>query len=426
MYIQNLNNFPKNKRFQDGLKILDEGIAAADPKNFLKKFVKKGHLCLDGKNFSLKNYEKIYLVAFGKAADSMVNTVNGIIKNDGGIIVIPRGTTPKIKSKKFKIFQSGHPKPNQASIIAAKSIISLLKNCEKNDLVIFLVSGGGSALLSYPDGITLAEKQKTTDVMLKEGLRIQEINCIRKHLSKIKGGRLVQDMKCDGISLVMSDVEGDDLSSIASGCTYFDNTTYNDALSILKKYHIKDKIPKNILAILEKGRIGKIKETPKKKTISNTIVASNEIAIKQMQKKAIRLGYKTRTAQVFVEISKGCRKLLQNRPKRKNSCLIFGGETTVKITGGGRGGRNQELVLRFLKEMLKTKENLLIGSIGTDGIDGNTSYAGAITDLIQIDKTVIEKYLKENNSNAFFKKYGGLVYTGNTHTNIIDIGLIIK
>ncbi|MEE9241579.1 MAG: glycerate-2-kinase family protein, partial [Nitrosopumilaceae archaeon] len=197
--------------------ILEAGLDAAKPKISIEKFVK-------GK-IKLKQYQNVYLVAFGKAADSMTKAVDSITKIKGGIIVMPKGSRSLVTSKKFQIFKAGHPLPDQISIRAAKTALQFVESRSKNDFIIFLVSGGSSALMIFPNGINLNEKISLTKQLLKSGATIQEINCIRKHLSKVKGGRLVQNMKCGAIALVMSDVLGDDLSSIASGMTYYDKTT---------------------------------------------------------------------------------------------------------------------------------------------------------------------------------------------------------
>ncbi len=332
----------------------------------------------------------------------------------------------KINNNKFKIFKSGHPIPDQTSVLAAKSIIKFLKQRKQGDLVIFLVSGGASALLALPDGITLHDKIKITKQLLASGATIDEINCIRKHLSKIKGGRLVNEIRCDAISLVMSDVLGDDLTSIASGTTYFDKSKYSDALKIIKKYRLQNKISKQILDRINQGVSGRIPETPKTTKIPHKIILRNKDCIKAMQNKSKKLGISNKTVLISGDVLNEASHLVSQIPKSKNSCILFGGESTVKVKGKGKGGRNQELVLRILEKIQKTKQNLIISSLGTDGIDGNTQYAGAITKNIQVPHKEIKSYLNKNNSMNFFKKYGGLIKTGYTHTNLMDIGIILK
>jgi len=292
--------------------------------------------------------------------------------------------------------------------------------------VIFLVSGGGSSLISLPDGIPLDDKMYVNDLLLKSGATIQEFNCVRKHLSKIKGGRLVENLPCDAVSLIMSDVNDDDLSSISSGVTYCDTTTFADALSVIKRYSLQKKFPENVLDRLNDGKLGKIPETPKKPKILNSIISSNKDCLQAMRQKAEQLGYDTKIISVSGDIKDATQKIIKLIPQKEKTCLIFGGETTVKVIGQGKGGRNQELVLRLLKNTQNTKEKLVIASLGTDGIDGNTKYAGALTDNFQIDINKIKSCLKNNDSSSFFEKHGGLIITGYTHTNLQDIGLLLR
>ena len=295
-----------------------------------------------------------------------------------------------------------------------------------NDFVIFLVSGGASSIVALPDGISLKNKKIVTNLLLKSGANIKEINCIRKHLSKIKGGRLIQNLSCDGISLVMSDVVYDDLSSIASGTTYYDNTTFSEAFKILKKYNLIRFTPKAVLHRLKLGMSGKIHETPKHSMIQNQIISSNKDCLFAMSSKSKKLRISTKIIHpVMADVKYVAKKLVNSIPKKLKSSIIFGGEPTVNVKGKGKGGRNQELVLHILKNLPKT-QSFTVASLGTDGIDGNTKYAGAISTNNSISKKTIDRYLKFNNSNAYFKKYGGLILTGPTHTNLMDIGIILR
>jgi hydroxypyruvate reductase len=419
--IQNHRNI-ENKKTRDALECLEAGLEAARPETFLAKFVKHDKL-LAQKNILLSQYGKIYIVSVGKAADVMGKFVNDKINSDGGIIVIPRTYQSVLSDKKFKIIHASHPIPNNRSILAAKSITNLLKNTKKGDYVVFLVSGGASSLVCLPDGITLKEKQKLTEILHRCGASIKEINALRKHLSLVKGGKLMENLHCPAISYVMSDVVGNDLSSIASGLTYCDKTTFTDCLKIIKKHNLESQLPKSILLHLKSGVRGKIPETPKAPKIRNILIASNKECVNAMAKKARKLGYKTNTIHSLSgDVKSAATKILHNFPNKPKSCLVFGGETTVKVTGNGKGGRNQELVLQILK---RSKSDVVAASIGTDGIDGNTKHAGAIFHSTT-KKTELDRYLNNNDSNSFFKKYGGLVMTGPTHTNLLDIGLILR
>ena len=423
MIIQNFDDLATTDKKRDCLEILESGLQAADPKNIISNFVTPKEIKKGNEIFNIENYSNIYSVAFGKAADSMTRALNAIIPIKSGIIVIPKGTKAKIKGKKFQIFNPRHPKPDQTSVKAAKEVMKFVENKKNGELIIFLVSGGGSSLLAMPDDITLDDKIHVTNLLLKSGVTIQEVNCVRKHLSKIKGGKLVENMKCDGISLVMSDVEGDDLSSIASGTTYMDDTTYANALEILKKYKLRWKMPIEVLRVLEKGVEN---EKPLKKSkIQNHVIAKNDDCLKNMQKVAEKKGYKVIKIQVFGDIKKAVTTILENISESQKTCLIFGGETTVKVLGKGMGGRNQEIVLRILKNTQKFKK-ITIASMGTDGIDGNSVFAGAITDNIRIDLDTMKDFLKNNDSGRFFQKQKGNIVTNFTHTNLMDIGVILR
>lgn len=425
MIIQNYEDLATSEKKIDCLNILEAGLKAADPENIIPKFVTPEEIKIDGKIINLSRFSSIYTVAFGKAGDSMTRAINAIIPIKSGIIVIPKGSKSKIKGKKFQIFNSGHPKPDQTSVKAAKEVTKFLQNRREEELVIYLVSGGGSSLLAIPDDITLDDKIYVTNLLLKSGATIQEFNCIRKHLSKIKGGRLVENTKCHGIGLVMSDVEGDDLSSIASGTTYMDDTTFLEALNIINKYKLKNKIPLEILQRLEDGFKGKIPETPKKAKIENYIIANNKDCLYAMESKAKELGYETKIIQVFGNIKDATQTIMENISDEQKNCLIFGGETTVEVIGKGSGGRNQELVLRILKNAQNLKK-MVIASIGTDGIDGDTFFAGAVIENIKIDESTIKEFLKNSDSARFFQKQKCNIRTDFTHTNLMDIGVILK
>ena len=423
MIIQNFEDLATSDKKKECLEILEAGLQAADPKNIISKFVTPKEIKIDSKIFNIENYSSIYTVAFGKAADSMTRALNAIIPIKSGIIVIPKGVKAKIKGKKFQIFNPRHPKPDQTSVKAAKEVMKYVQNKKSGELIIFLVSGGGSSLLAMPDDITLDDKIHVTNLLLKSGVTIQEVNCVRKHLSKIKGGKLVENMKCDGISLVMSDVEGDDLSSIASGTTYMDDTTYANALEILKKYKLRWRMPSEVLQVLENGLEN---EKPLKKSkIQNHIIANNNDCLKNMQKAAEKKGYKVIKIQLFGDIKEAVTKILENISESQKTCLIFGGETTVKVLGKGVGGRNQEIVLRILKNTQKFKK-ITIASMGTDGIDGNSIFAGAITENVRIDLSTMKEFLKNNDSGRFFQKQKGNIVTNFTHTNLMDIGVVLR
>ena len=424
MIIRNFKSLSTTSAKKDALSIIEAGLEAALPKNQLEKIIKYDYLNVCGKKIDLKKYDRVFVIAVGKSAYSMTEAVNSLTVISGGLLVVPKKTKTALTGK-FKVIHAGHPVPNKNSVIAAKNILGFLGKTKPRDFIIFLISGGASSLVALPDGITLGEKQMVTDLMLKCGANIHEINCIRKHLSQIKGGRLLEHLRSNAISLVMSDVVGDDLSSIASGITYYDKTTFFDAKKILKKYHLERSIPKSVLVHMELGLKGKIPETPKREKIQNHIISTNKNCLDAMNVHAKDLGFSTKILScISGDVKDLGMKIAKTFSCKKIDCVIFGGEPTVVVKGKGRGGRNQELVLHTAIDLAKQNMHAIVVSVGTDGIDGTTGCAGAIW---QSDNKIdqIKPYLDKNNSYNFFKKYGGLVFTGPTGTNLMDIGLVL-
>ncbi|MGY5142578.1 MAG: glycerate kinase type-2 family protein [Nitrosopumilus sp.] len=422
MIIQNFEDLSDTSRKRECLEILEKGLEAANPQNIIPDYLFPNEIKIGSKSIKLNEFSNIYTVAFGKAGDSMTRAVNAIIPVKAGIIVIPKGSKSLVKGKKFQIFNSKHPQPDKTSVKAAKEIIKFLSSRKSDELVVFLVSGGGSSLVALPDKITLEDKIFMTNLLLKTGASIQEINCVRKHISKIKGGKILESMRCKGISLVMSDVEGDDLSSIASGTTFADNTTYKDALDVLEKYNLRKKTPIEVLNVLEQGVD---KESVKAEPIENVVIANNQLVVSKMKQAAIEKGYQVKLIEIYGDIKEQVRKIVENISEEEKTCLIFGGEPTVKVLGKGMGGRNQELVLRILKNTQKLKK-IVIASMGTDGIDGNSVFAGAITENMKFDSEIIKEFLKNSDSGRFFQKQKSNIVTGFTHTNLQDIGVILR
>jgi len=427
MIIKNYKGLALNYKKIAMLQILEAGLAAAMPYVALQKIVQKNRLVIGKNTVCLSKYERIFVIGLGKAADSMASAINSLTDLDGGIIVIPQGMCSILKNKKFKILHGGHPLPNKQSIHAAKKVIKFLKERNGADFIIFLISGGASSIIAMPDGITFNDKKLITNLLLKSGANIHEINCVRKHLSKIKGGKILEHLTCDAISFVMSDVVSDNLSSIASGLTYYDKTTFRDAKNILKKYNLTKITPRNVLQRINLGIAKEIAETPKRPKIKNYIIATNKNCLNAMAKKAKSFGLKTKLVYLISgDVKHVAKKLVKAMPKQSKSCLIFGGEATVKVTGTGKGGRNQELVLYALKEIQKIPRKITIASLGTDGIDGNTDACGAIMSNSESNLKGIQKSLKNNNSYSFLKKHNGLMFTGPTHTNLMDIGIMLR
>ena len=423
--IKNPSKLPLNHNSRDILKILNEGIITSSPSQHLKKYISKNKIQFSTSKIDLKKFNNIFLIAVGKSAGTMAEYVSQKIKFNHGIVVVPKEVTPKLNKKIFEIINAGHPLPNRNSLKAGKNLVEFLNKTQKNDFVLFLISGGGSALSVYPNSISLRDKILVNQELIRSGANINEIACVRKHLSLIKGGRLTQNMNCKGISFVVSDVIGDDITSISSGMTSYDKSTFTDALKILKKFSLQHTLPNSTLSVLKSGVNGNIPETPKKTVIKNTIILNNLTCLLKMKDKSKKLGYK---AQLISNITGNLDQVTQMIASKaitsKNNCIIFGGEPTVNVIGNGKGGRNQELVLRLYEKLKHKKLDFTFASIGTDGIDGNTKFAGSIfSTKYNYDG---RSYLKNNDSSSFFKKFGGLIKTGITQNNVNDIGVIIR
>ncbi len=386
-------------------------------------------------------YRRLYIAGFGKGAYYMGKAIEEGFGDliEKGIVITKYGHSEKDALKKIDVFEAGHPVPDENGLNATKKIIDLLNDADEKTLVVCLISGGGSALYISPlDDISLKEKQETTKLLLKSGATINELNAVRKHLSKVKGGRTAEiAYPAKVISLILSDVIGDNLDVIASGPTAPDETTYDDALSVIEKYGLTESISQKVLDLFRKGRNGVIPDTPKKDSImfekvENIIIGSNKKALEAASKKALEAGLQTEieSSEITGEARTVGKWLAKKAKAVKGSrCLISGGETTVTVKGGGIGGRNMELALAFAIASEGT-DGITLLSAGTDGTDGPTDAAGAIVD----GQTTLkakgqgldpEDFLMNNDSYSFFKKTRDLFITGPTGTNVMDIQIVI-
>ena len=394
------------------------------------------------------NFRKLILIGFGKAASLMSKAIEDNLGDllTGGIIVTKYGHSEREdRNSKIITYEAGHPLPDENGLNATREIMRVLKEADKNTLVIYLISGGGSALLVAPcRNITLADKQEVTGMLLKAGADIYELNTVRKHISAVKGGRLAETAQPAAmISLMLSDVMGDRLDMIASGPTVPDKTTYNDAHIVLQKYKLENRLPSSVAEIISKGIRGLIPETPKDddpvfQRVKNIIIGSNKMATDAAKQAAELLGYKTTviSTELSGEASIVARNLARKALEFKQAlapgdkaCLIAGGETTVTVGGDGKGGRNTELALVFGME-IKGLSGITFLSAGTDGTDGPTDAAGAFVDGQTVATAAgagitAGEYLKNNDSYTFFSRTGGLFITGPTGTNVMDIQIIL-
>jgi glycerate 2-kinase len=394
-------------------------------------------------------FHKLKVIGFGKAACPMAKAVEDILPElfENGFVITKYMHCNEYRPSKIRFCEAGHPLPDENGLEGSGEIADILRKSGEETLVVCLISGGGSALLVSPyAGITLDEKKKITDLLLKAGADIHELNSVRKHISKVKGGRLAEIAYPAGvISLILSDVIGDRLDVIASGPTAPDKTTYHDAWLVLKKYGLLEKAPKNVFDVLYKGVNGLFPETPKEadtvfKKVENIIIGSNTKALDAAKLQAEELGFQAEiiSSEISGEAKDAAKWLAEKAKAMKNSrsngfkrplCCISGGETTVTVKGDGLGGRNMELALAFALEIEGVK-GITFLSAGTDGTDGPTDAAGAIVDgetTVKARAAGIEpeEYLKNNNSYNFFKKIDALFITGPTGTNVMDIQIVV-
>jgi len=427
---------------QDALSIFKAGIAAADPYQAVRHYLTPE---------LLSHYAKVHVIAFGKAACAMAQAAQDIIPGGmlagRGIAVTNYENATPVDN--VDVIGASHPLPDAAGLDSARLIADRVRSAKENELVLVLVSGGGSALIPYPAGqITLQEKIATTDLLLASGATINQINCVRKHLSLLKGGGLTRMAAPAHIhALILSDVLGDDPSSIASGPTVADETTYADAIEILKDKGIWNRVPASVRQHLEQGKLGHIAETPKPgddafKNTGYTLIGSNTISVNAMLEAARKLGYQAElySGQLSGEartvgatlVAQCIERRLKSPPQDKPIALLAGGETTVTLKGTGRGGRNQEMALAFA---LAAEQNGLTGSWaflsgGTDGRDGPTDAAGGIVDnntvkrMAQAGVNPIQ-LLDNNDSYTALKASGDLVNTGATGTNVADLQILL-
>ena len=437
-----------NRLKKDAWDIFIAGLQAVDPVFAVKRTLKISDSILDiqGRIYDLNNFDRIIVIGAGKAGASMSRALEEIVGDriSFGHVNVKYGHLDKVS--KIDIHEAGHPSPDQPGYDGAKKIFNILKEANEKDFIFFLLSGGGSALMPLPaTGISLTAKQQTTNLLLSCGATIQEINTIRKHISMLKGGRLANiAYPSTLVTLIISDVIGDPLDSIASGPTVPDPTTFEDCLSILKKYDIVDKIPQKVLNHIKRGGKGLEQETPKSdeiifENVHNVIIASNAMAFKEAKRKSIELGYNPLILSTMIEgetkevakVHAGIVKeiIKSNNPVKRPACILSGGETTVTIRGKGLGGRNQEFVLASAID-IAGMNNVVVFSAATDGTDGPLNPAGAVADGSTLDRALKldmnpSDFLTNNDSYRFFLKLGDLITTGPTNTNVMDIRIIV-
>jgi hydroxypyruvate reductase len=439
-------NIPNEHR-ESILRIIKSSLEAVDPYFAVKKSIQseENGFSIDGKHYSINQNGKIKVVAIGKASISMTRGLLEVLgeKIHSGLVVTKKFSDEPIdNTERFNIISGSHPVPDEKSIIAAETVIDYLKDTKEEDIVIFLISGGGSALLTEPeDGLKLAHLQKVTQLLLASGANIQEMNVIRKHLDRVKGGKLaVAASPARFISLIISDVTDNALDSIASGPTVPDLSIFNDAIHILKRYQLWEIVPDEVRNFLMEGKKGYHLDTVKSSDAvwekgSIQIIANNATAMHAAYQQAMIEGYAAyaekepfigEAQEVGSNLVCRARELWKaHLQSTKNACILFGGETTVTLKGNGKGGRNQETALSAAKLLSDSKEEIFI-TLATDGEDGPTDAAGAIvngTTLKDAKKLHldIDEALITNNTYPLLEKMDLLLKTGSTGTNVNDL-----
>lgn len=434
--------------FKAALKAADAGQATKQALSIQKKRGQPG-LFTAKHWFPFSAYDRIFVISVGKAAVAMAHAAGqslGARRIDGGLVVTKYGHAKKPRLSRLTVRESAHPVPDQAGVDAASEIESLARSLTARDLLLVLVSGGASALLPSPaHGLTLHDKQKTTGLLLRAGADIVELNAVRKHLSTLKGGQLAMlAQPATVVCLAMSDVIADRLDVIGSGLCFPDSSTFDEALAVLDRYALTDRVPRSVRTHLQSGAQGDTAETPKPgdarfKNVYNAIVGSNNMALNAAANEALRRSYKplilsstmqgeTReVARVHAQILREC--INSQRPQHTPVCLLSGGETTVSVRGSGKGGRNQEFALACAFDLASIGAGVAL-SAGTDGTDGPTDAAGAIADFSTITRAAALRLdpaaiLKDNDSYRLFHALDDLIITGPTGTNVMDIHLLL-
>ncbi len=440
---------PLNRRARAlALKSLEAAVNAVDPKKIIesKLSLKNQVLKVNDYSFDLKKLKNVYVVGGGKASGSMAEALEHVLSNriTEGLVNIPRGD--KHKTGIISLHEASHPIPDESGVEGTRHMLAIAEQAEEDDLVICLISGGGSSLMPLPLGkISIEDKRRVTDALLKCGATINEINTVRKHISEFKGGWLAKKAyPATILNLILSDVLGDPLDFIASGPTVPDSTTFSDAVKVLEKYHLWDKVPVSVRKVLMDGEKGAIPETPKVgdeafKRVYNVVIGNcrsaslaayeslNSDGLNTLLLTSLLEGEARHAGVMLASIAREI--TASGNPVQKPAGLVAGGETTVSVVGKGKGGRNQEIALAGALK-LTGMDGAVMASLSTDGVDGPTDAAGAITDgktLTRATKMGLsaEKFLAENDSYNYFSKLGDLVFTGPTGTNVNDVSVIV-
>lgn len=443
MIIKNKEELSITQLREKTINIIEAGIKEVLPSNLMRQAVKfdkeKKVLTIQGKEYDVSN-SRIFVVGGGKAAGLMAEALEDILGTEnisGGVLTCKEND---YSLKKIKIIKASHPIPNKAGTEGVKEMLDLrdIYSIGEKDIVLCLLSGGGSSLLPYPvKEINLEDKQEVTKLLLKCGAEIHEINTVRKHLSKIKGGRLGEFYSMTKVmSLILSDVVGNDLDVIASGPTYPDSSTYSDALSVLEKYDLLTKASKSIIDFLEKGERDEFKETPKElNNCDNYIIGDNKLALLAMKKKAEEIGFSSviitseEVGNPALVAEKRAKEILEGK-YTDFDVVLLGGETTPQVPEkSGKGGRNQHYAAVSLLALKDYPKNWVLSSFATDGADFLPGVGGALIDnnTVKLAKKLdVQSYIDNYDTYNLFEKLGNsLIKAEHTGTNVGDVVIYI-
>ncbi len=422
--------------------LFSEALKAVLPETLIQETlqIQGDDLVVADRRYPLGNRRNLFVFGSGKASVGAAKAVAAILGDriTGGLVV----SNDEAELDRIRIVVGAHPVPDARSEQAADLLMERLAGLSEEDFFLYLLSGGSSTLIEKPiPPLRLEDLQDMSRLLLRAGVPIDEMNAVRKQLSRIKGGRLGRMTKASGVVLVISDVIGDDLETIGSAPLYRDRSSCQEACDILSRYHLWGQIPAAVRTLLEEGRAGQRDDTPKEENrrIDHFVIGNNQKALRAAKAKAQSLGMKAwiLTSRLEGEARAVANSLiaiggeiLKNRdPSEPPFCLLAGGETTVTVRGSGKGGRNQELCLAALRE-IGNCGGLLLLSAGTDGIDGNSEAAGALADAAGWERArelglSIDDFLERNDSFRFFEQAGGLIVTGPTGTNVMDIVILL-
>src|SRR5271157_415629 len=446
---QTLDSLPSSTPVK---RVMEAALMAADPYQVIQRSVhlQSDRLRIADHEYDLARFSRIFVVAFGKASLAMtrglVDALDGRLT--GGMIVLkhtPLESAITGLTVTFKVLVGGHPVPNSGSVESARQVFEFSHQLKANDLVFCLISGGGSALLSFPvDEISLADIQQMTSLLLSSGAEIGEMNAIRKHIDRVKGGGLARQFHpAQLVTLVLSDVIGSPLDVIASGPTTADPSTFSDAWNVIQKYHLAEKTPVSIRRYIEAGVQGEKIETVKTgdrclEKVQNLVVSSNFQAAQAAVEAACREGFNCQLLTTFLNgearqagnfMAGILHQMVDSgQPVSRPGCLVLGGETTVMLRGSGLGGRNLETALGAVRAMDGLDKALLI-TLATDGEDGPTDAAGAVVsgDTFKRGNALglsVNDFLEQNDSYSYFDRLGDLIRTGPTGTNVNDLAFL--